>query len=209
MLIKCKTAQYPRNRWCICRRWGALNATSALCVSPLLSACPPPGSGRASIDLLLTSFHLSFSKTRKNNLLPAVDVQTLLLRVRKLLPPRGAFGDSLPVGLAQPAPAPCPMSLCPAVPHCCLCLAWLGWPVLQPQGPCWGAAGCSVPMLLLGSSPTGDMGGAETQCPSLVAEERQQLLLPMDEALRGGCQEDWGERPGLSQLKTLSAVRKW
>lgn len=58
--------------------------------------CPraPPGSGRASADLLLTSFPLS-SKARKNNLLPVMGVQTLLLQVRKPLPSPGAFRGSL------------------------------------------------------------------------------------------------------------------
>jgi len=106
--------------------------------------------------------------------------------------------------------APCPVPRCPAAPHCCLCEAQAGWPGLPPQGPCWGVAGCScsVPVFLLGSSPTGDMGSAETRCLSSVAEDRQQSLLRRDEALIEGCQEDWGERPGPSQLKGLSAVKK-
>lgn len=64
------------------------------------------------------------------------------------------------------------------------------------------STGCS------GCTPMGDTGGAETRCPSLVAEERQQLLPTRDKALREGCQEEWGERPGPRQLKTHSAVGK-
>lgn len=69
----------------------------------------PPGSSRASTDLLLTSFHLSSSKTGKNNLLPAVDMQTLLLQVRKQLPPRDAFKGFIACGAdaACTGPVPC------------------------------------------------------------------------------------------------------
>lgn len=206
MLIKCKTAQYPRNRWCICRRWGALNATSALRVSPLLSTCPPPTRAAAGpAPIYCSPPFTSFSKTRKNNLLPAAAMQTLLLQVRKPLPPQSALQGFAACRAGTACTGPVPVPRCPAALHCCLCLAWPGWPV---QGLRWGTAGCScgVPTLLLGSSPTGDAGGAETRCPSLVAEERQWVLLPRDEARREGCQEDWGERPGASQLKTLSLL---
>lgn len=181
---------------------------------PLQPAClasavhvSPPGSSRASTDLLLTSFHLSSSKTGKNNLLPAVDMRTLLLQVRKQLPPPDAFKGFIACG----ADAACTGPVTCAMVSVSVVLLFVPGSVLQLQVPFWGTAGrsCSIPVLSLGSTLMGDMGGAGTRCATLVAEERQRLLLTRGEALRESCHEDWGERPGPSQLKTHSAVGKW